>query len=425
MLRLKARSHPLRASLSEEMHVRKLPPFAAPARLMQVLTLVGEQAAEESRAHVQALCERHGTGASTAGKYFVCKLGSLDFVWEQHTEVANYTFICHENSDITLGVEPFGNCAREWMEDLPGRIIRATQIALVSENAPAETADAIRASFSAQDVVVCDVVEGRARVWSDFRLHDDGFGRLLVVDKGLQGCEAAQLVQRLQELGNYRNMALLGLPVAQRLTPHVTELEKRLAVLTADVAERMSQDDRLLDELGSLSAQLAQLMAESQYRMSATRAYAQLSSDRLQSLKIVAVPGHQTLADFTERRLTPAARTCASFSQRLEDMSQRVAWTSSLLRTRVDTALAKQNRDLLDSMNRRTHAQLRLQQTVEGLSVVAISYYLVGLLGHLFKAVARAAPGFQYEVAAGWSVPFVAALVMLVMRRVRKNFHAD
>ena len=424
-LGMKARSHPLRASLSEEMHVRKLPHFPAPSRLMQVVTLIGEEGAEQSRAHVESLCARHGASVPPAGKYFACRLGPLDFVWERHTEVASYTFIRPGADGPGFGVEPFGAFAREWVESLPGQVIRATQIALIGRETPQSEIDALRSWFAPDDLIVCDLAEGRARMWSDFRLHEDGFGRLLVADRGLEGYEAAQLIQRLQELGNYRNMALLGLPVAQRLTPEVTRLEQRLAALTGAVAEQRSEDGRLLDELSFLSAELARLMAETRYRMSATRAYAQLSTDRLQSLKVGAVRGHPTLADFTERRLVPAMRTCDSFSQRLEDLSQRVAWTSSLLRTRVDTALAKQNRDLLESMNRRTQLQLRLQQTVEGLSVVAISYYSVGLLGYLFKALHETAPALKPEIATGLAVPVVAILATLAMRRIRRSLHAD
>jgi uncharacterized membrane-anchored protein len=211
-------------------------------------------------------------------------------------------------------------------------------------------------------------------------------------------------------------MALLGLPLAQRLTPDVTRLEARLAVLTGAVSERVSQDDTLLDELTYLSAELARLVAETRYRMSATRAYAQLSLDRLHTLGIGAIAGYQTLADFTERRLTPAVRTCDSFSARLDDLQQRAAWTSSLLRTRIDIALAKQNRDLLTSMDTRTHLQLRLQQTVEGLSVVAISYYAVALVGYL------AGPAHAWKewvmVAA---VPVVFTAAWLFARRLRRG----
>ncbi len=422
-LRLRARSHPLRASLSEEMHVRKLPPFSTPTRLMQIVTLLGEQDAEESRAHVEALCERHVTSFSTLCKHHTCRLGELDFVWEQHTEVASYTFIRTGAAEANFSIEPFGASAREWVNGLPGQVIRATQIALVGSDASPDLLDSLYSHFIPDDLVICDVAAGQARIWSDFRLHDDGFGHLLIVDQGLEGYERAQLVQRLQELGNYRNMALLGLPVAQRLTPQVSGLEQRLAMLTGAVAEQSSEDDQLLRELSFLSAELARLMAETRYRMSATRAYAQLSTDRLLSLKVGPVRGYSTLSDFTERRLVPAMRTCASFSQRLEDLSQRVAWTSSLLRTRVDTALAKQNRDLLESMNHRTHVQLRLQQTVEGLSVVAISYYLVALLGYLYKSLHEITPAFKPEIATGLSVPAIVILVLLAIRRIRRQLH--
>ena len=185
------------------------------------------------------------------------------------------------------------------------------------------------------------------------------------------------------------------------------------------MSERSSEDDQLLDELTFLSAELARLVAETRYRMSATRAYAQLSMDRLAALKVGAVRGYQTLADFTERRLMPAVRTCDSFSARLEDLSQRAAWTSELLRTRIDIALAKQNRDLLTSMDRRTHLQLRLQQAVEGLSVVAISYYLVALVGYLIKAV----PGLHHDVAMAAAVPLVLGGVTLALIRLRRRLH--
>lgn len=251
----------------------------------------------------------------------------------------------------------------------------------------------------------------------DFRLNPDGYGRLLVHDRGLMHDEPGQLLLRLQELGNYRNMALLGLPLAQSRTPEVSRLETRLAELTHAVSERASQDETLLDELSFLSAELARIIAETRYRMSATRAYAQLSVDRLAGLKIGAVRGFQSLDDFTERRLVPAVRTCDSFSARLDDLSRRASWTSDLLRTRIDIALARQNRDLLASMDARTKVQLLLQQAVEGLSVVAITYYAVALLEHMLGVVSFV----SHDVAMAFIVPVTFALVALGMNRVHRH----
>ncbi|WP_242138603.1 DUF3422 domain-containing protein [Sphingomonas sp. TREG-RG-20F-R18-01] len=416
MDRLSLRSHPLRASLSEEMHVRRLPRFAAPCRLMQIVTVLGEEGAASAGVHFDAIGARVGVGLAPSAKYAVVDLDGMKLVLERHTEFASYTFIREGAFDQPFSPDVFDPVAADILEGMPGDVIRATQIAVYPPGTDPPAEDTLDTLFVPEALILCDVSDGKARVMSDFRLNPDGFGRLLLFDQGLLRDEPAQLVLRLQELGNYRNMALLGLPLAQRLTPDVSRLEARLATLTAAVSERVSQDDSLLDELTYLSAELARLLAETRYRMSATRAYAQLSLDRLETLGIGRIPGYQTLADFTERRLTPAVRTCDSFSARLADLSQRAAWTSELLRTRIDIALAKQNRDLLASMNTRTHLQLRLQQTVEGLSVVAISYYAVALIGYL------AAPAHAWKewvmVAA---VPLVFGGAWLFARRLRRG----
>ena len=409
--------HPQRAALSEEMHVRRLPRLSAPCRVMQVVTVLGEANTEAARAHIDALLPGAEVIVAPSAKYAVIVIDGMTLVWERHTEFASYTLIRPGSTAELFDSADFDPVRMQISEGMPGQIIRATQIALVAD----EDADAalthLSRWFADEATIVCDVAEGKARIASDFKLNTDGYGRLLVCDRGLERDEAAQIVLRLQELGNYRNMALLGLPLAQRLTPAVTGLETRLAELTHAVSERTSDDDRLLDELTFLSAELARLVAETRYRMSATRAYAQVSIDRLASLGIGVVRGYQTLGDFTERRLMPALRTCNSFVVRLDDLSQRAAWTSELLRTRIDIALARQNRDLLFSMDRRTDLQLRLQQTVEGLSVVAISYYLVALIGYLLGAI----PAVRHDLAMAAAVPIVLICVALALRWARQH----
>lgn len=404
------------------MHIRKLPRFSAPARLLQIVMLQDEAEAGRSAKYFEGLCAQHGSRLDVKAKYLTCRLGALDFAWERHTEFATYSFIAHARTEPLFSLDSFSQVPG-WLADLPGRMIRGTLVELIDASSPPPSDRLLAENFSADDLVACDVAEGRARIWSDFRLHQGGFGRLLVADRGLVGGEATQLVQRLQELGNYRKIALLGLPVAQRLTPEVSRLEERLAALTSKVAQEEADDDALLDELSFLSAELARIMAETRYRMSASRAYAALCADRVTRLQEQRVPGYQTLTDFTERRLLPAMRTCEAFSHRLDDLSQRAAWTSSLLRTRVDTALARQNRDLLASMNRRTDLQLRLQQTVEGLSVVAISYYVVGLLAYLGKPLRILVPTANPELVTALLVPPVLFGVWLMLRRIRRRLH--
>lgn len=409
--------HPLRSALAAEMHLRRLPRLTAPCRLVQVLTVLDESQTGAARAHIDALAQRAGIAVQAGARHAVLDVDGVPLVWERHSEFATYLLIRPGTSEPLFAPTLFEPLAGEVLAGMPGAVLRATQIALIEDGGEANLSEITATWFSPDALVTCDVASGKARILSDFRLNDDGYGRLLIIDHGLQGDEAAQLVQNLQELGNYRNMALLGLPLAQALTPEVTGLETRLAKLTHSVAESGSTDEMLLDELTFLSAELARLLADTRYRMSATRAYAQISAERLHGLDIVRVPGFQTLADFTERRLTPALRTCESFSLRLDDLSQRAAWTSELLRTRIEVALARQNRDLLDSMDQRTRMQLRLQRAVEGLSVAAISYYLVALLAYPLALV----PGIRHDVALAIAVPSIALAVALAIRRLRRE----
>jgi len=419
---LSRRNHPQRQALTEEMHVRQFPTLAAPARVLQLVVLSGEPQAEAARHHALDLCRHSGVAAPEPGKFLTVRLPGMDFYWEQHSEFTTYSFIQGGLFADPFAVPLLRDLPLDWLADLPGQILRATQVALLGRDQPEPAPTELAAWFRMDELVCCDVLAGEARIWSNFRVHEDGLGRLLIRDQGMVGDgDPSRLVQRLQELGNYRNMALLGLPVAQRLTPTLTQLEQRLAALSREISSGAFRDEQLMHQVSHLSAELASLTADTSYRMSASRAYAQIVSDRLMDLRIARVPGFQTLLDFTERRLTPAMRTCESFWRRSEELSERAAWAASLLRMRIETALERQNGDLLASMNRRAHLQLRLQQTVEGLSVIAISYYAVGILGYLAKALAHYLPEFDPNVTTGLCAPLVLLGAWLLMRRLHRR----
>jgi uncharacterized membrane-anchored protein len=331
------------------------------------------------------MAELAGSDLPAAGaRYHRCKVVEVELVWERHTEFCTYTLLVAGKTDPLFSEDLFGTVDRAWLQAIPGEVIRASHVVFIGEKARAG-ATHLDCGFAEDSLVCCDLAGGAARMYSDFKLHADGNGRLLIVDRGLTGIEPGQLLRRLLELGNYRKMALLGLPVAQAGMSRLEKLETRLADLTTAVANAGTDSSGLLEELTGLSAEIARLSSETRFRMSASAAYGQLVDERLAALCVEPVRGYLSLADFTERRLHPALRTCASFSSRLTDLAARAEWTSALMRTRVETALTAQNRDLLESMDRRASIQLRLQETVEGLSVVAISYYAVGLLGYAAK----------------------------------------
>ena len=419
-----AHDHPLRSSLTQEMHLRGLPHFAAPARAMQWLVLHPDADSHGAHfRHVAELARLLGRGPIDRTKHLSFTIGELRFIWEEHSEFSTYTLLAQGPF-----AEPFGDMdldalPAQWLEAIPGQIFRATKIALLDRATPELSRDLLERLFAPADMVCCDVFDGAARVWTDFRKAGDGFGRLLVHDRGLMGSDAPRLVQQLQELGNYRKMALLGLPLAQRLTKQLATAERELAEISGRIAEQSSDDDEdLLHDISALSATLARLAADTRFRLGATRAYADIVGDRLEGLAVGRLPGSASLRDFNERRLRPAVRTCQSAAARLENLSEQASWTSALMRTRIDTATNRQSRDLLASMNRRTQLQLRLQQTVEGLSVVAISYYLVGLVHYVAEGVGEhRLGGLSVNAATGLAVPFIVMLTAFAMHRVRHS----
>ena len=422
---LNSRSHPQRQALTDEMQVRNFPAFGAPARIFQLVVLSGDGQLEAAREQAMAICRHFGATVREPGKYLTVRMPGLHFMWEQHSEFTTYSFIRCGAPEEPFASPLLSELPTEWLVELPGPVVRATQIELLSKHSADPSTEDLARWFGLGDLVCCDVLDGEARIWSNFRLHPEGLGRLLVRDQSLVGdSEPSRLIQRLQELGNYRNMALMGLPVAQRLTPTLSQLERRLANVSGEISRGASHDEVLMQKLSFLSAELAGLTAETSYRMSASRAYAQVVRDRLHDLRIVRVPGHQTLLDFIERRFTPAMRTCESFWERSGELSERAAWASSLMRMRIETALERQNSELLASMNQRAHLQLRLQETVEGLSVIAISYYIVGILGYTLKAFAHAVPAIDSNVAVGSAAPLVVVGVWLLIRRLRCKLKA-
>lgn len=417
--------HPLRRALLDELHMRRLPHISAPARLLQIIMVSGEDGYDADRVCAEKLCLCLGM-APSSGKHFVAAGEGLSFIWERHTEFTSYTFIWPGPVNGLFDEDLLVRLPEGWLHTMPGVVLRARQIVILGPGDPEPPPEVIATQFIDSNVVSCFVANAGARIWSDVRVYPDGLGRLLVHNRTLEPGDLSRLVQQLQELGNYRNMALLGLLTAQAETPNLLGLERRLSYLVKQITlttESRDSDDTLLSELSGFAAELVVLTTHTAYRMSATEAYAELVKERLGAIGAERIPGYETLAEFTERRLLPGVRTCRSFTRRLQDLSARTDSANALLRTRVETMVERQSRDLLKSMNRRTALQLRLQQTVEGFSVMAVSYYAVGLMGYVFHGVQAALPALNATLITGVAVPVVVLAVVAMLRRVTAHLH--
>lgn len=325
------------------------------------------------------------------------------------------------------GEDPFARCAldqvpAQWVAGLPGQMLVGTHVALVrgTEQAPDHEALSLRL-FAGNTLVGGAIAAGAAHALTDLRIHPDGFGRLWVADRGMTPRQAGRMVQRLLEIDTYRMLALLALPVARKLAPFLAQRERELAQVATTLASGEQADESaLLERLTRLEAEIESQRAENDYRFSAAAAYHELVQRRIAELREERIQGLQTFQEFTERRLAPAMNTCRTVAERLESLSERLARATQQLSTRVDIQRERQNAAVLESMNRRAKLQLRLQETVEGLSVAAVTYYIVGLVGYVAKALKAGGVHIDPDLAMGISIPVVAVLVALGVRKIRR-----
>lgn len=269
------------------------------------------------------------------------------------------------------------------------------------------------------------VSDGMAAIWSSFLADESGAYRLLVQDFGLSPRRCGRLVQRCLDIVTYLHLALIGLGEARAVNPDLIACGAEVDRIVGDIADPHTPTDEraLLDRLSNLSARLEHLRARTARRFAATAAYGDITRDRLAELRERKIAGFQTVGEFLSRRLSPGLRTVTAVRTSLDDLARRQERCADLLRTRIDVRLAEQNQALLASVDRRAGLQLRLQETVEGLSVVVISYYLVGLIKYL-AAAAKPATHLDSDLAAGIAVPVVVLAVFLMTRRLRRRLHA-
>ncbi|MBX9914565.1 MAG: DUF3422 domain-containing protein [Pseudomonadaceae bacterium] len=416
--------HPARTPLFNELHARPFPVLQTPSCLAHLVLLREEPSNSAELQHLQKLCERFAVAAPSAeSSCYYQNFGGFELRWERHTEFSTYTLIRQSDTQPLFNASPLTLLPADWLSQLPGQLISALHLELATAPASEPDPESIRQYFEGHRLISSQVKEHKARLWSAYRIHNDGSGRILIHNRELNPCQSGRLVRTLLEMETYRMMLLLALPAAKSIAPELKTMDQQLATVIQQINQIAGLHDerRLLGELSSLAARIEKLISDSNFRFSAAQAYYQLISNRLEELREQEVAGLQTFREFLQRRLTPAWRTCEAVRNELNDLSRRIDRASELLRTRIDLTIEAQNQSLMLKMDQRSHTQLRLQQTVEGLSVAAISYYLVGLTKHLAESAKALGLIDNSALVTGLAVPFCVTAVWLAMRRLRRT----
>jgi uncharacterized membrane-anchored protein len=415
---------PQRQELNNEVHARPTPALKPPVDILYLAVLSERTQRAADWATVRQLFQANGLPAPEERlSHATGEIGSARLTVEQHSEYVRFTFISPATATDLFAANRGLPVPETFLRAFDGRLLVALKVKVVASGI-VDQADIERLAaehFNGHPIIGSTLAGGLAAGFTDFRIHADGFSRLVVSDQGMQPRQGGRMIQRLLEVETYRMMALRALPVARQLWPKVETFERDLA----DIALLVAADNRrnggdLLDRLTRLEAAVQGETTAHHYRFSASDAYYDLVRQRIEELREVRIEGLQTFSEFVERRLAPAMSTCRAAAKNLEALSGRIARTTQLLSTRVDIVREEQNRSLLEATARRAKLQLRLQQTVEGISIVAISYYAVGLIAYLLKGLKLALPTLNVDAATAVSVPLVILFVAVGLKRLMR-----
>jgi uncharacterized membrane-anchored protein len=417
--------HPLRAALNNEVHARPPQTLVAPLAISHVVMVCDADQREASREHIANLLrDRHLPLPDLQSSHFRMDLGAFHIRWELHTEFVTWTFMCALSMERFADSEPeraLSVVPHDWVGALPGQCLSSLHLWVLSSHALGSAA-LVKHLLLEDTLVASSVAGGAAEVYTDFAMHADGFSRMVLLAGTMSPRRLGRLVQRLLEIETYRMAALLGLPVAREATSILSSAERELAELASAIRSATAEDEpMLLDRLTKLAGQVESQHATTHARFSASVAYFELVDKRISDIHEAALPGMQTIGEFMDRRLTPARSTCEWATRRQDALSQRVSRISNLLRTRVEIEQQQNSQALLATMNQRQDLQLKLQSAVEGLSVAAITYYIVGLVSYLAKGAHVLGWPWSSESTAAVAIPVVALAVWASMRRLHNK----
>ena len=424
----------LRRTLSDELHARAFHDFDGAGRFIRFVYLTDGNSAD-ILTYVNAFLDANGQDAMTDRQKFLrLEMDGYALRVEQHTEFLSVSFV---EKGRRQGAGLLGDAfdpdlthlPLAWAHSIPAPVFHAIWLEIGGKAPRGNTPEKMQAMMQSRSIASNMFSGGDAQIHFAFDIDDAGFSRIALFNEKIAPNRMGRIVQRIVELETYRMLALLGFAAVREHGARLGGIERTVGGLTSDLAAQIrqshSQVQQLLSVLSSQAADLEEIYSRTSYRLAATKAYEAILNDRIGGLQLSRLEGFQGIRGFLGRRMTPALDSCRAFAERLSRLSERITRAGDLLQTQTEMIIQRQNRDLLRSMNARARQQLRLQQTVERLSIAAVTYYGVGLVGYLGKPLPLASWGLDINLFKAAAVPVIAFFVWLAVREVKAGLNRD
>jgi uncharacterized membrane-anchored protein len=400
--------HPDRAFVDLETHARPVMPIDVPVRVRRAAFMPYD--GHDGLARLQeTLVARLRPGDHRDTRQFDFEAAGYRVIIEIHNEFATLTWV-GAIDDWTSWPE---GISLDLFSGMP--LIAATRIDLIDA---AVISPGALAGFNPPSLSYSAIFDGTAQAATDFVVGEDRFTRFEVAAGRSGKLQRGVIVRRLLEIETYRNLALLGLPLARTYSPRIRAQEAQQVTLMQQLGHGTTMQDNhaALDSLHDLSLEVGRTVDAVAYRFAASHAYANVLRSRVERLDEKPIGEFTTIARYLENRVEPAMATLTAVEKRLDALADRLERSTDLLNARITLSIEQQNQTVLDTISRTARSQYMLQRTVEGLSIVAISYYALGIIGHVLDGFPHL-PLLGAETTLAIAAPVVILLVWWLLRR--------
>lgn len=411
--------HPYRAAIMDEVHARPIDIVPETGRLRRLVFVMPAEAGAMMRVFrsYEAFCVEAGIeGPGATDRQHSFNTPGRHVTWEFHTEFVTVTWRSGlsdwENLPTDIGLSAIGQ----------GQLIGAMRIDVIADH---EVPERLLPGFNLPSLCLSNIDNNNGQVATDFVPDADRFTRFELAAGGLTALRRSIIVRRLLEVETYRTMALLGLPLARSVSPELRTIELDLTTLVESLSDATTPAavQGAMVALHTLSVRSGKLSERLGYRFAAGHAYGDILRMRLVGLREAGTARGSTLAHYIGNRVDPGLATCGAIEKRLGVLSDKIERAIGLLNVRIGVDMQVQNAAVLDSIAQTARSQFLLQRTVEGLSTIAISYYLLGILSYAFAGPLEQMH-WEKTMALSLAAPIVVAVVWLTVRAIRKS-HSD
>ena len=406
--------HVNRGTIHDETHARPSAPMSGAGFVRRAAFLSRDRGRDLQplQASMQALAGLE-KGQARFARQFSFRRGDVDVTWEMHNEFATLTWRSAERpaSAWPEGIGLEAHAALDFVAAMEVEVLMAAHM-------PPERLT----PMASPSLCYASLYEGQVEVATDFVADENRMVHFILAAANCGDRRRGVIVRRLLEIETYRSLALLGLPVARQLSGRVQVLEHDLSKITREIGDPGAVDIQRqgLDSLHRLSVEAGRQVEDTGFRLAATQAYGDILANRLERLGERSLGESTTITRYLDNRIRPALATCRAAEKRLGELGGRVQRSIELLNATMSVAIQSQNQAVLDTILRTAVSTYRLQETVEGLSIIAMTYYGLGILGYVFEAFHDELP-LAKPVMMTLAAPIVALLVFVLVRRLRRH----